>query len=125
MKEFKDKVAVITGAGSGFGREFARIGASLGMKLVLADIQADALEETRAEMEAQGAEVIAQVVDVSNGAQIEALAEAFNLTNRRNVLGRNATFGTGAYPDNPVPTFDQTTAVGDPRSVQLGVRVRF
>jgi len=76
MKEFKGKVAVITGAGSGFGREFARIGASLGMKLALADIQADALEETRAEMEAQGAEVLAQVLDVSNGAQIEALAEA-------------------------------------------------
>ena len=32
MQDFKDKVAVITGAGSGFGREFARIGASLGMK---------------------------------------------------------------------------------------------
>ena len=75
MKEFKGKVAVITGAGSGFGREFGRIGASLGMKLVLADIQADALEETRAEMEAQGVEVIAQVVDVSSGAQVEALAE--------------------------------------------------
>ena len=34
MKEFAGKVAVVTGAGSGFGREFARIGASLGMKLV-------------------------------------------------------------------------------------------
>ena len=76
MKEFKGKVAVITGAGSGFGREFARIGASLGMKLVLADIQPDALEETRVELEGQGAEVIARVVDVSNGAQIEALAAA-------------------------------------------------
>ena len=60
-----------------------------------------------------------------NRVRIEALAEAFNLTNRRNVLGRNATFGTGIYPDNPVPSFNQTTAVGDPRSVQLGVRVRF
>lgn len=76
MNEFKDKVAVITGAGSGFGREFARIGAARGMKLVLADIQADALEQTRAELEAQGAHVIARVVDVSDGAQIEALAAA-------------------------------------------------
>ena len=39
MKDFAGKVAVVTGAGSGFGREFARIGASLGMKLSLADIQ--------------------------------------------------------------------------------------
>ena len=37
MKDFTGKVAVITGAGSGFGREFARIGARLGMKLALAD----------------------------------------------------------------------------------------
>lgn len=74
MQDFKDKVAVITGAGSGFGREFARIGASLGMKLVLADIQADALEETRAEIAAQGTDAIARVVDVSSGPQMEALA---------------------------------------------------
>jgi NAD(P)-dependent dehydrogenase (short-subunit alcohol dehydrogenase family) len=74
MEEFKGKVAVITGAGSGFGREFARIGATLGMKLVLADIQADALEQTRSELDANGAAVIARVVDVSDGAQVEALA---------------------------------------------------
>ena len=74
MQDFKDKVAVITGAGSGFGLEFARIGASLGMKLVLADIQADALEETREEIAAQGIDAIARVVDVSSGPQMEALA---------------------------------------------------
>jgi NAD(P)-dependent dehydrogenase (short-subunit alcohol dehydrogenase family) len=74
MKDFEGKVAVITGAGSGFGREFARIGAARGMKLALADIQADALQETRAELEAQGARVLAKVVDVADGAQIDALA---------------------------------------------------
>jgi outer membrane receptor protein involved in Fe transport len=57
--------------------------------------------------------------------RIEALAEAFNVTNRRNVLTRNATFGTGAYPSSPLPSFNQPTAVGDPRSLQLGVRLRF
>ena len=76
MNDFADKVAVITGAGSGFGREFARIGAAHGMKLVLADIQADALEQTRVELEAGGAQVIVRVLDVSDGAQIEALAAA-------------------------------------------------
>lgn len=76
MDEFKGRVAVITGAGSGFGHEFARVGAGLGMKLVLADIQPDALEETRAELAGQGAEVVARVVDVSSGEQIDTLAEA-------------------------------------------------
>ncbi len=57
--------------------------------------------------------------------QIEALAEGFNLTNHRNVLTRNTNFGTGAYPTNPLPTFNQITAVGEPRSFQFGIRMRF
>ena len=39
MKDFHGKVAVITGAASGLGREFANMAASLGMKLVLGDVQ--------------------------------------------------------------------------------------
>jgi hypothetical protein len=57
--------------------------------------------------------------------RIEALLEAFNVTNRRNVLARNANFGAGAYPADPSPAFGQMTAVGEPRSAQLGLRVRF
>ena len=41
MKDFKDKVAVITGAGSGIGRGLSLHAASLGMRLVLADINQD------------------------------------------------------------------------------------
>jgi len=55
----------------------------------------------------------------------EGLVEAFNLTNRRNDLTRIGNFGTGAYPGNPATTFDQITAVGDPRTLQFAVRVRF
>ena len=51
MKKFQDGVAVITGAASGFGREFAIVGARLGMKLVLADVQQDALNTTAAELQ--------------------------------------------------------------------------
>ena len=43
MFEFTGKVAVITGAASGFGRAFADKGAALGMKLVLADVNPEAL----------------------------------------------------------------------------------
>ena len=57
--------------------------------------------------------------------KVEVLAEAFNLTNRANVVTRNTNFGVGAYPANPSPTFGQVTAVGDPRSFQFGARVRF
>ena len=58
-------------------------------------------------------------------ARLEAIAEAFNLTNRVNVVTRNATFGSGAYPTNPSPTFRQITAVAEPRSFQLGLRMKF
>jgi hypothetical protein len=57
--------------------------------------------------------------------QLEALAEGFNLTNHRNVLTRNTNFGPGAYPTNPSPSFNQITAVGEPRSFQFGARLRF
>jgi hypothetical protein len=56
---------------------------------------------------------------------IEVLAEGFNLTNHHNVLTRNGTFGTGSYPDQPLPTFGRVTALSEPRSLQLGLRVRF
>ncbi len=76
MKDFPQKTVVITGAGSGFGREFARKGASLGMNLVLADVQKDALMAVADELTSKGAKVIAEVVDVSKGAQVDALAVA-------------------------------------------------
>jgi hypothetical protein len=62
---------------------------------------------------------------VGGRVDVEALAEAFNVTNRRNDLTRNANFGSGAYPTNPSPTFGQITAVGEPRSFQFGARVKF
>jgi NAD(P)-dependent dehydrogenase (short-subunit alcohol dehydrogenase family) len=76
MKHFSGKVAVITGAGSGLGREFALTAAGLGMKLVLADVQADALERTTDELLGQGVEVLSMVCDVSKGAHVQELADA-------------------------------------------------
>jgi NADP-dependent 3-hydroxy acid dehydrogenase YdfG len=76
MKNFEGRIAVITGAGSGFGREFARIGAARGMKLALADIQADALEATAAELRGTGADVMTTVLDVSSAEAMDAFADA-------------------------------------------------
>lgn len=76
LKEFEGRVAVITGAGSGFGREFALIGAARGMQLVLADVQEDALQQTcdmAAEQGSQG--LISEVVDVSDSNAMLALAD--------------------------------------------------
>ncbi|MCA1857672.1 SDR family oxidoreductase [Massilia oculi] len=76
MKDFHGKVAVITGAASGLGREFASTAAGLGMKLVLADVQAKALEGAAEELLDGGAEVLAMVCDVSKGAHVQELADS-------------------------------------------------
>ena len=75
MKEFKDKVAVITGAASGIGRGIARRAAKEGMKVVLADIEKDALNQTEEELKASGANVISVLIDVSKSENIEKLAQ--------------------------------------------------
>jgi NAD(P)-dependent dehydrogenase (short-subunit alcohol dehydrogenase family) len=75
MQEFEGKVAVITGAASGFGREFARIAGGLGMKVVLADVEQAPLEAVAAELRAKGSDVLAERVDVSRAADVERLAQ--------------------------------------------------
>jgi outer membrane receptor protein involved in Fe transport len=62
---------------------------------------------------------------LSSGTRVEGLIEAFNLTDRVNPITRNATFGPGSYPSNPVSSFNTVTAVGDPRTLQFGVRFIF
>ncbi|MBQ0931948.1 SDR family oxidoreductase [Ideonella sp. 4Y16] len=76
MKRLAGRAAVITGAGSGFGLELSRLLAGQGMHLVMADVQAAALEAAAQEMRSLGAEVLAQVVDVSKADQVEALGAA-------------------------------------------------
>jgi short-subunit dehydrogenase len=98
MKDFAGKVAVITGAGSGFGREFARLAAGLEMKLVLADIQGDALEAVAAELRAGGSDVLALRTDVSKSADMEALAAAsFEKFGAVHLLFNNAGVGAGGF----------------------------
>jgi NAD(P)-dependent dehydrogenase (short-subunit alcohol dehydrogenase family) len=75
MKEFKGKVAVVTGAASGIGRAMAERLAGEGMKVVLADIEQEPLGKTEAEMKAGGASVMAVPTDVSKGKDVEALAK--------------------------------------------------
>ena len=74
ISNFKGKTAVLTGAGSGFGLECARIAAHNGMNVVLVDVQKDALDAAKTELEAKGIQVMARLVDVSNAAQMQALA---------------------------------------------------
>jgi NAD(P)-dependent dehydrogenase (short-subunit alcohol dehydrogenase family) len=97
MKEFKDKVAVITGAASGIGRALADCCVQEGMKVVLADVEVETLTKTEAGMKAAGATVLAVRTDVSQARDIEALAhktlDAFGAVH---LLCNNAGIWTGA-----------------------------
>lgn len=75
MKDFANKVAVITGAASGIGRALAERCGQDGMKVVLADVEVAALEEAEDALHTSGVEVLAVPTDVASSASVAALAE--------------------------------------------------
>jgi NAD(P)-dependent dehydrogenase (short-subunit alcohol dehydrogenase family) len=99
VKEFRGKVAVITGAASGIGRALAERCAREGMSVVLADIEKPALLQTESQMRESGANVLAVRTDVSKARGVERLArrtlDAFGQARR---LGRaRSTTGNGPW----------------------------
>jgi hypothetical protein len=57
--------------------------------------------------------------------RLETMIEAYNLLNHVNGVALNGSFGAGVYPASPLPSFKQITAVADPRTLQLGLRISF
>ncbi len=69
------RVAVVTGAGSGIGREIACLFAKAGATLVICDLVEAALEETRSSITDIGSQVVDVVADVSDRTAVELLAD--------------------------------------------------
>ena len=96
MKNFQDKVAVVTGAASGIGRALAVRSAQEGMRVVLADVEDEALAQTEAQMRSSGAVVMAVHTDVSKYEQVTALAEKARVEfGSVDLLFNNAGVGAG------------------------------
>jgi NAD(P)-dependent dehydrogenase (short-subunit alcohol dehydrogenase family) len=92
MREFRDRVAVVTGGASGIGKAMARAFLGEGMKVVIADVEAPVLEATCAEL---GNDVIGVVTNVSDAASVQALADrVFETHGACHLLCNNA--GVGA-----------------------------
>ena len=75
MPQLKDKVAYVTGAASGIGKEIATLFAQEGAKVVIADLNKAAADATAAELKAAGAQAIGVAVDVTNEEQVNASVE--------------------------------------------------
>jgi NAD(P)-dependent dehydrogenase (short-subunit alcohol dehydrogenase family) len=75
MRELEGKTAVVTGAGSGIGRELALACAREGMGVMLADIDEAGLRETSAAIAPLGVRVESLRCDVSKPLEVESLAE--------------------------------------------------
>lgn len=75
MEKFKNCVAVVTGAGSGIGRELALQLADAGARLAISDINSANLEDTRSALEERGAEVRTDLLDVADETAVFEYAE--------------------------------------------------
>jgi NAD(P)-dependent dehydrogenase (short-subunit alcohol dehydrogenase family) len=76
LDHLQGKTAVITGAGSGFGLEFARLAAGRGMRLVLLDVQAEPLAQVVNELRQGGAQVLPFELSVADAPAMQAMAQA-------------------------------------------------
>lgn len=96
MKNFKEKVALVTGGASGIGFALADRFASVGMKVVLADIEEPALARAERTLKEKGAPVLAVKTDVSKPEDVEELARlTYEKFGAVHVLCNNAGVGAG------------------------------
>src|SRR6476469_5081240 len=91
MFSLDNKVALVTGAGSGIGKEIALLYARQGARVVVADVNTEAASAVAAEIAGQGGVANAQPLDVANETQAkEAVAATVRRYGRLDILVNNA-----------------------------------
>src|SRR2546430_15170065 len=102
MKDFAGKIAVITGGGTGMGRELARQLVTEGCNVAMCDVSADAMAETKrlCELEKlpQGLRVTTHIADVSIEDQLTRFRDEIveqQATDKIHLLFNNAGIGGG------------------------------
>ena len=102
-----DKVAIVTGAASGFGRAIAKLFAKEGASVAIADIRQDAAERVASEIIESGGRAFSVGVDVTKGAQVEAMVQdTLEHFGKLNIMVNNA--GT-THKSQPMLEVDEAT----------------
>ncbi len=115
----KDKVAIITGAGRGLGKEFALRFAAEGAKLLLPDISLERAQETVKLIKAKGGEAHAMLTDISEEKDTKQMAEeVIRLYGRVDILLNNAALYYGVARRN----WDDWTVEDWDRMFEINVR---
>lgn len=108
IKDFRGKVVVVTGAGSGIGRATAIAFAREGADLVIADVREERLEEVAKNISGLGARVMTKKTDVSRREEVEDLARVVLAERKRvDILFNNAGVGLGgSFEETSIEDFE-------------------